>query len=214
MSYFVTKYLLFQSPKQILAKVNREAWVDKDDPPEVTYEEDRFVMQVGHNSVEEEKKLLQKGKEDNITMVEVSVRIWFTKKFAAMEEDIQGYIDTCFEEANGALANSLVPMRLKHHGTKFYEGDELYEGNAMLNAFMSDAYKNSTTRDYILNTADAAIILVSKSRNLCGMAFANTARIPYGFVAHGCARYDGTRSGPNRVVADMGEMENLIFVDL
>ena len=90
MSYWVTKYFLFQSPKQILAKVNREGWVDKDDHPEIPFEEDRLVMSKSREYLEEQKKLLQKGKEDNVTMVEVSVRIWFTKKFAAMEEDIQG----------------------------------------------------------------------------------------------------------------------------
>ena len=83
----------------------------------------------------------------------------------------------------------------------------------MLSAFMSDAYTNPTTRDYILNTADAAMILVAKS-DYCGMAFGNTAWIPFGFVAHGCARYDGTRSGPYRVVADLMEMGNFVFVDL
>ena len=83
-------------------------------------------------------------------------------------------------------------MRLKHHGTKLFEGEEIYDGSEMLNAFMSDAYKNATTRDYILNTADVAMILVAKS-NLCGLAFGNTALIPFGMVAHGCARYDGTR---------------------
>ena len=96
-SYFVTKYFLFQSPKQILAKVNKEGWVDKEPhPPEITFEEDRLVASVGPEYWEEEKKLLRKGKEDNVTMVEVSVRIWFTKKFAAMEEDVQGGISVNF----------------------------------------------------------------------------------------------------------------------
>ena len=71
--------------------MNREGWVDKEPhPPEVTFEEDRLVAVVGPEYWEEEKKLLQKGKEDNVTMVEVSVRIWFTREFAAMEEDVQG----------------------------------------------------------------------------------------------------------------------------
>jgi hypothetical protein len=61
--------------------------------------------------------------------------MWFTNEFAAMEEDIQGYINTCFEEANSAFANSGIPMKLIHHGTKLYKGTEINDGVEMIVAF-------------------------------------------------------------------------------
>jgi hypothetical protein len=61
--------------------------------------------------------------------------MWFTNEFAAMEEDIQGYINTCFEEANSAFANSGIPMKLIHHGTKLYKGTEINDGVEMIGAF-------------------------------------------------------------------------------
>ena len=33
---------------------------------------------------------MKMGREDDTTMVNVSVAIWFTKEFAAQEDDIQG----------------------------------------------------------------------------------------------------------------------------
>ena len=129
--------------------------------------------------------LLQKGKDDSDTMVEVSISIWFTTEFAAMEEDVQGYINTCFEEANAALANSLVPMRLKHHGTRLYEKEEIYDGEDMLYAFA-----DSGSKDVILNSADASYLLTSKS-NVCGIAYFDTVAVPFAMATHSCARYGG-----------------------
>lgn len=127
--------------------------------------------------------LLQKGEDDSDSMVEVSISIWFTKEFAAMEEDVQGYINTCFEEANAALANSLVPMRLKHYGTHVYKKEEIYDGGDMLEAFT-----DSGSKDAILNSADASFLLTSKS-NVCGIAWFNTIAIPFAMGTHSCARY-------------------------
>ena len=45
------------------------------------------------------------------------------------------YIDTIFEEANACLKNSLVPMRLVHHGTYAYPGEEFRDAGKMLHAF-------------------------------------------------------------------------------
>ncbi len=84
---------------------------------------------------EYENYLIQKGIEDTTTVVDVSVTIWFTKEFASIEDDVQGYIATCFEEANDALANSGVPMRLVHLGTSLFPGAEIHDSSDMLDAF-------------------------------------------------------------------------------
>ena len=137
-----------------------------------------------------EDDLIQKGKDDKDTIVEISISIWFTKEFAKKEEDVQGYINTCFEEANAALANSLIPMRLKHYGTRLYENEEIYDADKMLSAFA-----NSGSKDVILNSADASYLLTSNS-NFCGVAYTNTVSIPYGMGDHSCSRYKWRRLGP------------------
>ena len=169
---------------KVLAWMNKDSWAE---------EEDNVMYEDGEDSPSSRKErqknpLVVKGIEDNVTMVEVSVRVWFTKEFAAIEDDVQGYIDTCFEEANGALANSLVPMRLKHFGTKLYEGEEIFDGGSMLKAFRSDAGKNPATKDAMLNTADAAILLTRLS-DVCGIAYFNTIKSPFAMATHSCARY-------------------------
>ena len=153
------------------------------------------------------KKLQKKGKEDSETMVNVSVSIWYTKEFAEMEQDVQGYIDTIFEEANAGLANSKVPMRLKHHGTYLYAGAELPTCDAMLRAFSQRTQMLSSLKDGImcgnaqcvkdlekilsvLKTADASFLLISKSNSCGGMGYIDTTYLPFALGTHGHARYD------------------------
>ena len=45
-------------------------------------------------SASEIERLMRKGIEDDTTVVNVSVAIWFTKEFAEVEDDIQGQVDT------------------------------------------------------------------------------------------------------------------------
>ena len=101
-----------------------------------------------------------------------------------MEEDVEGYINTCFEEANGALANSLVPMRLRHHGTRVYEDREKYDGGQMLAAFTSMVPGDNTA---VLKSADTGFLLTSKS-NVCGVGYLNSVSAPFAMATHDCAR--------------------------
>ena len=50
-----------------------------------------------------------------------------------------------FEEGNACLKNSLVPMRLVHHGTYPFEGEEIRDASAMLDKF--GGWPNITHRD-------------------------------------------------------------------
>ena len=174
---------------QVLAWVNKDVYSKVDEPIDESnipsdsgrmMPSDRGIM-----STEKEDELIQKGKNDKETRVDVSVSIWYTKEFAAMEEDVQGYINTCFAEANGALTNSRVPMRLKHHGTWLYEGEEMKTGQKMLNAF---AWGRNT--DAVLKSADASILLCSDhaATDVCGVAWFNSPRYPFGLARHQCAR--------------------------
>ena len=115
---------------EVLAEINTEGWLVEDGVVEVDGPlEDRSLSRT------KAAELIKKGETDTSTVVEVSVAVWFTKEFAAKEDDVQGYINTCFEEANAAYVNSGIPMRLIHHGTKFYDGAEINDGGAMIAAF-------------------------------------------------------------------------------
>ena len=137
-------------------------------------------------------ELVEKGKADKETMVNVSVSIWYTKEFAELEEDVQGYIDTCFEFSNAALAQSLVPMRLKHHGTYLYKGKEIYNGDKSLDAFSHVADKtdcaDKTAVKETLKSADATLLLQSRS-NVGGIAYQDSFDCPFSMAAHESARY-------------------------
>ena len=144
--------------------------------------------------------LLKQGKEDSTTVVTVSVSIYYTKEFAAMEEDVQGYIDTCFQEANAAMANSKIPMRLKHHGTYLYEGKEIFDAVKFLDALDGDASdgdvddiwyggeRGEVARKAVLKTADATLLLQSDKSNVGGIAYTNTARAPISIATHAAAK--------------------------
>ena len=104
-----------------------------------------------------------------------------------MEDDVQGYIDSCFEFANAALKNSLVPMRLKHHGTYLYKGKEIYGGEKSLNAFshvvdgQECADKNAVKET--LKSADATVLL-QKVSDVGGIAFMNAYDCPFSMATH------------------------------
>jgi hypothetical protein len=72
---------------------------------------------------------------DETTLVNVSVAIWFTDDFAERENDIQGYVNTLFQQANAGMTNSRVPIKFIHHGTKRYTGPEFMNGGQMMGAF-------------------------------------------------------------------------------
>ena len=145
--------------------------------------------------IPKETPLLDEGKADNVTVVEVTVRIWVTKEFAAMEDDVQGYIDTCFEEANACLANSQIPMRLRHLGTILWAEDEVHrEGYETMKKWIGDARLNSTTKNALLNTADAAFMLTSNNMgNLGGQGYmpgkTDKVKLPFAWARHSMARY-------------------------
>ena len=134
--------------------------------------------------------LHKKGMEDDKTMVNVSLSIWYSKEFAEVEEDVQGYIDICFEEANAGLANSKVPMRLKHHGTYFYDGKELPKGAQMISAFGPYAGLTLAKRESILKTADAALLLVRSADDVGGIAYVDSYIAPFAMATHAQAKYD------------------------
>ena len=53
-----------------------------------------------------------------------------------------------FEEANACLKNSLVPMRLVHHGTYAYPGEEYRDASTMLGEFAGNKFVDVPGSEY------------------------------------------------------------------
>lgn len=69
-------------------------------------------------ALSDEYRLLIRGIEDQKTVVQVSVMIYYTKEFAYVQPNVDGYIANLFRSANAAFKNSKIPLRLKHHCTE------------------------------------------------------------------------------------------------
>ena len=96
----------------------------------------------------------------------------------------------------------MVPLRLKHFGTKVYEGNErlffqrghkISDLNVLLKTWVGDAGKNTTTRNALLNTADTAVMLTSRSTP-AGIGYyppnnRDVVTKPFAIVNHMVARY-------------------------
>ena len=96
----------------------------------------------------------------------------------------------------------MVPLRLKHFGTKVYEGNErlffqrghkISDLNVLLKTWVGDAGKNTTTRNALLNTADTAVMLTSRSTP-AGLGYyppknRDVVPKPFAIVNHMAARY-------------------------
>jgi hypothetical protein len=131
----------------------------------------------------EDEALVEKGKADMTTQVEVSVIVYYTREFSEMEPNIMAFVSTCFEEMNAGLANSKIPIRMRHLGTRLYTGAENPDQTKQIYLM-----KDSATKDQLLNTADMACLFMGTSTGADGIAFTDTTSVPYAIVNHKSAR--------------------------
>lgn len=122
---------------------------------------DRALSQETINTLE------TKGKNDQSTKAEISVRFYFTAKYKQATSDIQGKVDNIITVANQGNDNSGVLIKFKVHCIEEYSDPELSRGSPMLDAFTS--YKGTVAN--LLGGADLAFILVSHSDDVGGMSY-------------------------------------------
>ena len=108
--------------------------------------------------------------DDNTTIVEYSVKIYYTAELEADTADLDNFIAQVIDETNQGYINSEIPLRIKSHCPEKLAINESGDANELLNqlkALNNDNY--AVTRD----GADTAALLVMQL-DYCGIAFGNT----------------------------------------
>merc|ERR1711981_47743 len=109
--------------------------------------------------------LQNQGKEDETTIAEFSVMIYYTPEFAAETPDVQTYVDAVIAETNEGYINSKIPIRAKVHCIELAEDlHDMEDGVDMIYKFQDWGGSN------IRRSADAAALLVADF-NVCGIGF-------------------------------------------
>ena len=112
------------------------------------------------------KRFRQKGKKDAKTVVEYSIKFYYTKEFAEATDDIEGYFNKLESETNRGYINSKIPVRVKIFCIEATTLRDDKKTCRMLSKFAK--YKGST-KD-LRGSADAAALLLLKTSS-CGCGY-------------------------------------------
>merc|ERR1712142_465120 len=108
-------------------------------------------------------ELIQKGKDDDTTIVEYSIKYYYTKEFAEATDDIELYFDQVTAETNQGYINSKIPIRVKIFCIEASTLRDEEQSSTQLDKFVS--YKGSA--EALRGSADAAALLLIKTSS-CG----------------------------------------------
>jgi len=111
----------------------------------------------------------EQGINDDTTIVEISVKYYYTKEFAAATDDIELYFDQVIAETNQGYINSNIPVRVKIFCIEATTLNDESQTSTLLNKFA--AYKGSYAS--LLDTADAAALMYMDSSG-CGRGTLNS----------------------------------------
>ena len=109
---------------------------------------------------------------DKTTIVTYSVMIYYTKAFADITPDIEGFTDILISETNQGYINSQVPLRVKRHCLEQVLIPDGLDAGVTLKKLktMRSSYAE------ILQSADAAILLVKELIDAGGIAYTYSVR--------------------------------------
>merc|ERR1712142_128870 len=111
-------------------------------------------------------ELIQKGKDDDTTIVGYSIKYYYTKEFAEATDDIELYFDQVTAETNQGYINSKIPIRVKIFCIEASTLRDEEQSSTQLNKFVS--YKGSV--EALRGSADAAALLLIKTSS-CGRGY-------------------------------------------
>ena len=144
---------------------NTFAWKEMDIPS----------MEVGelptdNHENEEVSPQLYSNSDDNTTIVEYSVKFYYTAELEADTADLEGFLQQIVDETNQGYVNSGIPLRIKSHCPEKVAIAESKDALNLLNAI-----SNLYGKDYAVTRdgADVAALLVLRL-NYCGYAWLNT----------------------------------------
>ena len=109
---------------------------------------------------------------DNTTIVTYSVMIYYTKAFADITPDIEGYTDILISETNQGYINSKVPLRVKRHCLEQVLIPDGLDAKVTLTKLQ---FMRSSIAE-ILQSADAAVLLVKSITGAAGVGFQDVVR--------------------------------------
>ena len=111
-----------------------------------------------------------KAEVDNTTIVEYSVKFYYTEELEADTADLDGFLQLVIDETNQGYVNSGIPLRIKAHCPQKVDIAESGDASQLLNALTNlNGGNYETTRD----GADAAALIVL-NLDYCGVAWLNT----------------------------------------
>merc|ERR1711915_341673 len=108
----------------------------------------------------------EQGINDNTTIVEYSIKFYYTVEFAEATDDIELYFDQVIAETNQGYINSQIPIRTKIFCIEETTLHDESESSTMLASFRN--YKSST--EELRGSADAAALLFIKTSS-CGRGY-------------------------------------------
>jgi len=128
--------------------------------------------------------LRQQGIDDDTTIVEYSVKFYYTIDMAEATEDIELYMDQVVAETNQGYIDSKIPIRIKMFCIEALPIRDIEDGSDMLSTFAS--YKG--TDDALRGSADAAALILLDFE-YCGIGYVDTWRNGWTITAQtkGCA---------------------------
>merc|ERR1719422_1325397 len=106
---------------------------------------------------------------DVTTVATYSIMFYYTPEFAAITEDIPGFIDQVIAETNQGYENSEVPIRV----TKFCSEAATINDQSDPGALLMNFANMKGSAAALRNTADAAALLVANT-DACGVAYLGT----------------------------------------
>jgi len=124
-----------------------------------------FVDEVVHVEPGSRRRILRR-QSDTTTIVVFSVKIYYTRQFAAVTDDIGLFISLIAYETNKGYFNSGIPLRMEVQCVEGANLDDIDDSSTMLMTFMN--YKSSAAE--LRGSADAAALLVSEFSG-CGIAW-------------------------------------------
>ena len=104
---------------------------------------------------------------DNSTIVTYSMMFYYTKEFAEVTADVEGFIDYSVELTNQAYINSKIPVRIKKFCSEEATLSEQNGDAFSLSKFRLMKGSSTATR----NTADIATLFVRGPTFYCGIAW-------------------------------------------
>ena len=117
-------------------------------------------------SREAKEELIKKGKDDDTTIVEYSIKYYYTQEFAEATDDIELYFDQVIAETNQGYINSKIPVRVWIFCIEATTLKDEKESSTQLSKFTS--YKGSA--EALRGSADAAALLLIKTSS-CGRGY-------------------------------------------